>query len=112
MDSRTQRPTPVNEPPTSSASALRSETAARLASSGAAQRRGKPQSPEHLKGRERLRNSKVMRTQEWRFVGLEGKSRFNPVSGRATANNGDALRVPIGTPTTRTPNAGGVGPPP
>ncbi len=56
-------------------------------------RRGKPHSPEELKGHECLRNSNVARTQEWRFVDLEGKPYLVPVSGRVSANNGDALRV-------------------
>ncbi len=56
-------------------------------------RRGTPQTPEDLKGHECLRNSNVARTQEWRFVDPEGKPSLVAVSGRVSANNGDAIRV-------------------
>ena len=56
-------------------------------------RRGTPQAPDDLKAHECLRNSNVARTQEWRFVDADGKPRLVPVSGRVSANNGDALRV-------------------
>ena len=56
-------------------------------------RLGTPQAPEDLKAHECLRNSNVARTQEWRFVDAEGQTILVPVSGRVSANNGDALRV-------------------
>ena len=56
-------------------------------------RRGRPQAPEDLRGHECLRNSNVARTQEWRFVDPDGKPSLVPVSGRVSANNGDALRI-------------------
>ncbi len=56
-------------------------------------RRGTPQAPDDLKAHECLRNSNVARTQEWRFVDPDGKPRLVPVSGRVSANNGDALRI-------------------
>ena len=55
-------------------------------------RRGTPHAPEDLKTHEALRNSNVSRTQEWRFVDADGKPLLVPVSGRVSANNGDALR--------------------
>jgi DNA-binding transcriptional LysR family regulator len=57
------------------------------------QRRGTPQIPEELKAHECLRNSNVLRTQEWRFVGPDGNASLIPVSGRMSANNGDVLRI-------------------
>ena len=56
------------------------------------QRRGTPQAPEDLRAHEALRNSNVARTQEWRFVDPDGKPALIQVSGRVSANNGDALR--------------------
>ena len=56
-------------------------------------RRGTPRKPEDLEGHECLRNSNVARTQEWRFVDEAGKPCLIPVSGRVSANNGDALRI-------------------
>ncbi len=56
-------------------------------------RRGRPEAPEDLRGHECLRNSNVARIQEWRFVGGEGKAILVSVSGRVSANNGDALRI-------------------
>jgi DNA-binding transcriptional LysR family regulator len=58
-------------------------------------RRGTPHAPEDLKAHEclRLRNSNVARTQEWRFVDPDGKLSLVSVSGRVSANNGDALRI-------------------
>jgi len=56
-------------------------------------RRGTPQAPEDLRSHECLRKSNVARTQEWRFVDEHGKATLVAVSGRISANNGDALRV-------------------
>jgi DNA-binding transcriptional LysR family regulator len=56
-------------------------------------RHGTLQKPEDLKKHERLRNGDIARTQEWRFVDEDGKPRLVPVSGRLSANNGDALRI-------------------
>ena len=56
-------------------------------------RHGAPQRPEDLKEHECLRNSNVARTQQWRFVDEDGKPLLVPVSGRVSANNGDALRI-------------------
>ncbi len=55
-------------------------------------RRGTPNAPDDLKGHEALRNSNVARTQEWRFIDADGKPLLISVSGRVSANNGDALR--------------------
>jgi DNA-binding transcriptional LysR family regulator len=55
-------------------------------------RRGTPKAPEDLKTHEALRNSNVARTQEWRFVDPDGKPSLVSVTGRVSANNGDALR--------------------
>ena len=54
---------------------------------------GTPEAPDDLRAHECLRNANVARTQEWRFLDAEGKPRLVPVSGRVSANNGDALRV-------------------
>jgi DNA-binding transcriptional LysR family regulator len=56
-------------------------------------RHGTPQAPEELKAHECLRNNNVARTQEWRFVNPDGGPSVVAVSGRVSANNGDALRV-------------------
>ncbi len=56
-------------------------------------RRGIPQTPDDLKSHECLRNSNVAQPQEWRFVDTGGGPLSVAVSGRVSANNGDALRV-------------------
>ena len=55
--------------------------------------RGPPLAPEDLKTHDCLCNSNIAAAREWRFVGADGKPLSINVSGRFSANNGDALRI-------------------
>jgi len=57
------------------------------------QARGRPETPEDLRGHDCLLNSNAPLAQEWRFAAPDGGSMSVEVRGRLSANNGEALRV-------------------
>ncbi|MBI1776272.1 MAG: LysR family transcriptional regulator [Proteobacteria bacterium] len=57
------------------------------------ERSGVPKTPDDLEGHDCLCYSNLTRSEEWRFVGTDGRPWSVEVEGRFRVNNGDALRA-------------------